>query len=326
MKTQWQQNMSRTPWRVLQATFIVVLSIVIPSQALEGPLETLPGTSFFTWDGNQGLGPSEDGNMARSNADGWWVTGNDGVHLQGTSGKTMFIDGVGIADDTAAYWGPSDAASVRLSLQPGAFTASEIMSYNAGESILVNGVLRFQGTTAIQIWSGTAWETNQLPSRWTMTVTSLPGGSPVALVAPGTLGLNSGIGGLVPIASSGVQIKIHTLFEAFTTNVWQPAYDYYNAQQTTNVAGGAQYTFNEGFYYEQPNTEATTVQPISTTQTRITWNNLLNTVGYIVQTKTNLSQATWSTELGFTAVSGTYLTDHSHSGIPKKFYRLRASP
>ena len=81
MKTQWQQNMSRTPWRVLQATFIVVLSIVIPSQALEGPLETLPGTSFFTWDGNQGLGPSEDGNMARSNADGWWVTGNDGVHL-----------------------------------------------------------------------------------------------------------------------------------------------------------------------------------------------------------------------------------------------------
>ena len=194
---------------VLRVLAVFLLLPSVCSSALQGPVDAPPGTYTLTYDGSQVLGLSEDGNMARSNSDGWWVVGSDGTHPQGTVGKTAYVSGLGISSTTTVYWGPAAPDGVALSLQPGTYVAGEVMTFNAGQSSPATGILRFTGSTTIHIVEGEGIVTPYVKNtRWTMTVTDASSGTPVSLTTAAALGLPPGIGALVPFTSPDQARKI----------------------------------------------------------------------------------------------------------------------
>lgn len=254
--------MNKTPWVRSMLGFLAVAVAV----GVRG--------ATLTYDGDQGLGMSSDGNMARTNTMGGagaWVFGNDGVHPQGAAGKTLWIGSVTESLTSNAYWGPvASTSSIALSLQAGAYVAGEYMTYSAGSSDLRNGIARWTGTTTIYIFNGYGFSAYSMATRLTMRAVDYASRVPVPLMTAAAAGLDPNTGAVVPLTSAGATYEVNLLFEVDTTGGgnWQPAYQYFNNAQTQGIVGGAKYTFNSQFHYSSLGTLTIVYQPVALSVTK----------------------------------------------------------
>jgi len=105
-------------------------------------------------------------------------------------------------------------------------SGTEIMTFNAGESNLASGMARWSGSATLVLVSATY---ANLPTRFTMTVTRVNGGTPVA-IGPDPSGPNP----LADVLASG-DFNVNLLFEMAdiaNPSVFHPALDYYDSLAT----------------------------------------------------------------------------------------------
>jgi hypothetical protein len=155
--------------------------------------------------------------------------------------KIWDFTGVNAANSGNVYWGPA-ANAIEASMDGSAYTGNEVMTFSAVDSNLPAGLLVFRGAT--QTTTGTPVQT-----MFTLAITDLVTGNPLALIDPTTVGLPANVGGVVKFLNSSQQVRVSFAFTAATGGPYSPFITLYNAIHPSTESGQAFSSFSGGFYY-----------------------------------------------------------------------------
>ncbi|MEO6436988.1 MAG: hypothetical protein ABIP55_14685 [Tepidisphaeraceae bacterium] len=136
-------------------------------------------------------------------------------------------------------------------------STSEIMSYNSGQSLPAQGMVRWTGAANLPLFNGGV---NNLPTRFTMTVTRASNGATVPLAID-----PSGSNLMASVLTTG-DFRVNLLFEMQdlgNVNIFRPVLDYYDTlatppgQPPSTNTGPVMTGVNTGFYYTLADTGMT---------------------------------------------------------------------
>jgi len=162
-------------------------------------------------------------------------------------GKTWYFYDVALANSAVVYWAPTNLG-VRLSFVqspfPGPYHPAEVLTFSPGLSDLLGGVAVWSGQTRLPPSYSTVY------TRFTLRVKDIYN-NPLSLVGAGALGLSTNIGAVL-VVTPGLMFQANMIFEASfsASGPFQPAIEFYDAQQSPAVGGTAYTSFGAGFCYE----------------------------------------------------------------------------
>jgi VCBS repeat-containing protein len=143
------------------------------------------------------------------------------------------------------YWGAAEASAVAFAFDGNIDAASETMSFSPTQSSLANGLARWTGAASIDYWTGSAWTSSVLPTRFTISVTDSTN-NPIPMVQASQVGI-PGSGAVITVTGN---FTANLLFEAYYSGSWQPALGLFNSLQTRpELDGRVLSQFSDAFYY-----------------------------------------------------------------------------
>lgn len=208
--------------RVLALVLACVLALLFSSAvlALTGPTSPPPGGVMVTYSD-----PSQR-------------------QIGGAGGLDAAYSNFDFGQFQTLYWGAAEAGAVGFAFDGTINALSETMSFDLAQSDLANGLARWTGAASITYWTGSAWTSSVLSTRFTISVTN-PSNNPIPMVQASQVGI-SGSGAVITVTGN---FTANLLFEAYYGS-WQPTLDLFDSLHTlSSLDGQVQSEFSDAFYY-----------------------------------------------------------------------------